>query len=49
MARVTNLKAYLGEREPCVTLAPEGANITFVSTDASGQQHSGLARAGGPR
>jgi hypothetical protein len=49
MARVTNLKAYLGEREPCVTLAPEGASITFVSTDASGQQHSGLARAGGPR
>jgi hypothetical protein len=46
-ARVTNLRAYLGEREAAVQLvAGGGAQITFVSTDASGTSESGLAQAG---
>ena len=46
-ARVTNLRAYLGEREAAVQLAPGGgAQITFVSTDSSGTSESGLAQAG---
>jgi hypothetical protein len=47
LARITNLRAYLGEREAAVRmLAGGGAEITFVSTDASGKSVSGLARAG---
>ncbi len=46
-ARVTNLTAYLGEREAAVQLLPGGgAQITFVATDASGTSESGLAQAG---
>ncbi len=45
-ARVTNLRAYLGEREASVRLAPEGAEIVFVAADASGNSVSGLGRAG---
>ena len=46
-ARVTNLRAYLGEREAAVQLLPGGgATITFVSTDAAGTSESGLAQAG---
>jgi hypothetical protein len=46
-ARVTNLRTYLGEREPSVQLLPGGgATITFVSTDAAGTSESGLSQAG---
>jgi hypothetical protein len=45
-ARVTNLRSYLGEREAVVRLLPAGAEITFVSSDASGQNVTGLAAAG---
>jgi hypothetical protein len=46
LARITNLRAYLGEREASVRLfAGGGAEITFVSTDASGTAESGLAAA----
>ncbi len=47
LARVTNLRTYLGEREAAVQLlAGGGAAITFVSTDAAGTSESGLAQAG---
>jgi hypothetical protein len=45
-ARVTNLRSYLGEREAAVRLLSNGAEITFVGTDASGADESGLGRAG---
>ncbi|HVY46906.1 MAG TPA: hypothetical protein VHB21_13555 [Minicystis sp.] len=48
-SRVTNLRAYLGESEAAVELAPEGkpgAAIVFVSADATGKATTGLARAG---
>jgi hypothetical protein len=46
-ARLTNLRAYLGEREAAVRLSPgQGAQITFVATDASGKSESSLAQAG---
>lgn len=46
LARVTNLRTYLGEREAAVRLLPEGgASITFVAADASGKSPTGLARA----
>ena len=44
-AEVANLRAYLGEREAAVQLGPGGASIAFVSTDASGSNENGLARA----
>lgn len=47
-ARVTNLRAYLGEREAFVRVLPSGAEITFVASDASGSAVSGLARAASP-
>lgn len=47
LARLTNLRTYLGEREAAVRLPAEGgAEITFVSADATGQSLTGLARAG---
>jgi hypothetical protein len=46
LAQVTNLRAYLGEREAAVRLSSGGgAEITFVATDAAGTTESGLARA----
>jgi hypothetical protein len=46
LARVTNLRTYLGEREAAVRLfAGGGAEITFVAADASGASPNGLARA----
>jgi hypothetical protein len=44
-ARTANLRAHLGEREAVVRLPPSGAEITFVATDASGTEVSGLAQA----
>jgi hypothetical protein len=47
VARVTNLRTYLGEREAAVRLRESGgAEITFVGADASGKSVSGLTRAG---
>ncbi|UQA63376.1 hypothetical protein [Polyangium aurulentum] len=46
-ARIVNLRAYLGEREATIRVSPEGAEIVFVSTNASGESVSGLFRAGG--
>ena len=47
LARVDNLREYLGEREAAVQLLPGGgATIVFVSTDATGTIESGLAQAG---
>jgi hypothetical protein len=44
--RITNLREYLGAREPVVQLLPGGgASITFVATDATGAIESGLASA----
>ena len=46
-SRLTNLRAYLGEREAAVRLLEGGgAEITFVAGDASGKSESGLSRAG---
>ncbi|MCC6555085.1 MAG: hypothetical protein IT372_19125 [Polyangiaceae bacterium] len=45
-ARVTNLRTYLGEREPAVLLSPEGASLSFVATDAGGDKVVGLSAAG---
>ncbi|MFT3775431.1 MAG: hypothetical protein QM820_59550 [Minicystis sp.] len=45
LARVTNLRTYLGEREASVRLFETGgAEVTFVAADASGKSVSGLAR-----
>jgi hypothetical protein len=45
-ARMTNLRTYLGEREASLRLMPSGGvEITFVATDASGQNVAGLQRA----
>lgn len=46
LARVTNLRTYLGEREAVVRLREGGPEIVFVSADASGEHEAGLARAG---
>lgn len=46
-ARLVNLRAYLGEREAAVRISPEGAEVVFVSTNASGASVSGLFRAAG--
>jgi hypothetical protein len=46
-ARVIDLRSYLGQREAAVQLLPGvGAQITFVSTDATGTSEAGLAQAG---
>lgn len=47
-ARRTNLRAYLGEREPSVTLEPGERSIAFVASDASGTKTVGLSRATTP-
>jgi hypothetical protein len=47
LARVTNLRTFLGEREAAVRLFEGGgAEITYVAADASGKTESGLAHAG---
>lgn len=46
-ARTANLRAHLGEREAVVRQRPSGAEITFVATDASGTDVSGLGQARG--
>jgi len=43
-ARLVNLRAYLGESEPNVRLLPNGAEMVFVSSDASGEAKTGLVR-----
>jgi hypothetical protein len=46
LARVANLRAYLGEREAAVRVPAEGqVEIVFVASDASGESVSGLAAA----
>jgi hypothetical protein len=46
LARVANLRAYLGEREAAVRMPAEGqVEIVFVASDASGESVSGLAAA----
>ncbi|HEY4120392.1 MAG TPA: hypothetical protein VGM56_21150 [Byssovorax sp.] len=47
-ARVTNLRAYLGESEASVVDTPGGAAIVFVTSDATGALTNGLAYAGAP-
>ena len=44
-ARRTNLRAYLGEREPCVLAASEGTWLAYVGADASGDFVTGLGLA----
>jgi hypothetical protein len=44
-ARVANLRAYLGERDPAVRAWASGAELYFVASDASGERTTGLARA----
>lgn len=46
LARITNLRAYLGEREAAVRRTPNGFEIVFVAADASGSGVVGLAHAG---
>ncbi|MBK9266678.1 MAG: hypothetical protein IPM54_43685 [Polyangiaceae bacterium] len=43
-ARLVNLRAYLGEGEATVRLLPSGAEMVFVSSDASGEASTGLMR-----
>ena len=45
--RLVNLRAYLGEREPAVRVSPSGAEMVFVSADASGEGVTGIYRAAG--
>ncbi|MBK8256373.1 MAG: hypothetical protein IPK82_27350 [Polyangiaceae bacterium] len=42
---IAGLLGSLGEREPSVDIGENGADLYFVSTDASGQKTSGLAHA----
>ena len=44
-ARVTNLRAYLGEREAAVRITESGPEIYFVAGDASGDVVNGLGAA----
>lgn len=46
-ARLVNLRAYLGEREAAVRVLPAGAEMVFVSADASGEGVTGIYRAAG--
>jgi hypothetical protein len=46
LARVQNLRAHPGEREPCVRFGAHGPTIVFSGSDATGTRKSGLARAG---
>jgi hypothetical protein len=43
-ARLVNLRAYLGETEASLRLLPTGAEMVFVSSDASGEAKTGLVR-----
>lgn len=43
-ARIVNLRAYLGEAEASMRLLPTGAEMVFVSSDASGDAKTGLVR-----
>jgi hypothetical protein len=44
-ARLVNLRAYLGEREAFVRPLDSGAEMVFVSADASGEGVTGIYRA----
>lgn len=46
-ARLVNLRAYLGEREASVLIGPSGAEMVFVSSDATGADTTGIYRAVG--
>lgn len=46
LARIQNLRAHPGEREPCVRIDADGASIVFSGSDATGTRKSGLSRAG---
>ena len=49
LARLTNLRTYLGEREASVRARGDGGTeITFVASDASGERMTGLATARTP-
>lgn len=45
LTTLSGLFGALGEREPAVLLTDEGADLYFVSTDASGTKVAGLSRA----
>ncbi len=42
--RLVNLRAYLGEAAPDMRLSADGAEMVFVSSDASGEAKTGLVR-----
>lgn len=44
-ARKTNMRAYLGESEPCVAYSPKGSKMVYVRGDASGKLRMGLGLA----
>ena len=44
VARVVNLRAYLGESEASVRRLRNGVEMVFVSSDASGEANTGLVR-----
>ena len=46
-ARLVNLRAYLGEREASVRISASGAEMVFVSSNASGEDVTGIYRATG--
>lgn len=48
-ARIVNLRAYLGEAEATMRSSPWGAEMVFVSSDASGNAKTGLVRVVGRR
>lgn len=48
-ARRTNLRAYLGEREPFVSVMASRTLLYYIASDASGRAVSGLALAASPR
>jgi hypothetical protein len=43
-SRLVNLRAYLGEGEASLRLLSSGAEMVFVSSDASGEANTGLIR-----
>ncbi len=43
-ARLVNLRAYLGESEAAMRIGPNGGEMVFVSSDASGEANTGLVR-----
>lgn len=47
LARVANLRAYLGERDACERTGAGGAEMLFVSSDAKGENAAGIYRARG--